>query len=55
MRSKCYYEHSSPLQNYNLAIYLVFGGIKTLSYNINGSNSDTAIICRLDLFQCKSY
>lgn len=46
MRSKCHCEHSSQLQNYSLAIYLVFGGIKTLSYNINGSISDTAIICR---------
>lgn len=46
MRIKCHCEHSSPLQNYNLAIYLVFPGIKTLSYNINGSISDTAIICR---------
>lgn len=46
MISKCHCKHSSQLQNNNLAIYLVFGGIKTLSYNINGSILDTAIICR---------
>lgn len=46
MRSKRHCEHSSPLQSYNVAIYLVFSGIKTLSYNINGSISKTSIICR---------